>query len=145
MKTFKIYTCGAMRGRSLEKSMEWRKSIAKKIEELSIRNILFVHPPLYYNYDFENHKSEREVMEWELSQVASSDIVIVNNDGLDTSVGSLVEMGAIQAINMFGQKHIFVVGLGKEDEFHPWIKEMCLRIEENESDLAEFIAQYLLI
>ena len=55
-----------------------------------------------------------------------------------------MELGAVQGNNRFGDKHIFVVGLGKGDGIHPWIKESCFRIEDVYANATGYIVEYLL-
>lgn len=142
----KIYTCGKMSGISFQEQMEWRLRIEGEVKKwLDFgQGVKFVHPPMFYNYEENYQKSEREILEWEMAQVHDCDIVIVNLDGIDSTVGSHMELGAVQGINRFGDKHIFVVGLGKDDGLHPWIKESCIRIEDDYAKAAEYIVEYLL-
>lgn len=134
-----------MNGIPYEEQMEWRKSVESELVRCGGRdNFEFIHPPRFYNYEQKQHQSEREILEWEMAQVHDSDIVVVNLNQIDTTIGSHMELGAVQAINMFGDKHIFVIGIGKAENLHPWIKEVCMRIEENESDAALYIKDYLL-
>lgn len=142
----KIYTCGKMSGISFQEQMEWRLRIEGEVKKwLDFgQGVKFVHPPMFYNYEENYQKSEREILEWEMAQLHDCDIVIVNLDGIDSTVGSHMELGAVQGINRFGDKHIFVVGLGKDDGLHPWIKESCIRIEDDYAKAAEYIVEYLL-
>lgn len=145
----KIYTCGRMSGIPFQKQMAWRRNIEHLIRNrlsFSGKDATFVHPPLYYNYDEERHYSEREIMEWELSQVRDCDILIVNIDGLAKSIGSHFEMAMAYAVNHFGGKHISVIGINENnEEMHPWIKESFLRVEDSLSDAADYIVDYLII
>ena len=147
MKEIKIYTCGKMSGTSFEKQMEWRKNLETLVREKYDGNdaIKFIHPPLYFNYEHTQHKTEREILDWEMKQLHDSDIVVVDFDGIDTTTGSHMELGAVQGINRFGDKYIYVVGVGKEEDLHPWIKETCIRIEDTFPDIAQYIVEYLLI
>lgn len=142
----KIYTCGKMSGISFIEQMMWRSRIESEIKSSLDcgQSVKFIHPPLYYNYEENNHKTEREILEWEMTQVHDCDILIVNLDGIEDTTGSHMELGAVQGINRFGDKHIYVVGLGKSDNLHPWIKESCIRIEEDYAKAAEYIVEYLL-
>lgn len=142
----KIYTCGKMSGISFIEQMMWRSRIESEIKSSLDcgQSVKFIHPPLYYNYEENNHKTEREILEWEMTQVHDCDILIVNLDGIEDTTGSHMELGAVQGINRFGDKHIFVVGLGKPENLHPWIKESCIRIEEDYAKAAEYIVEYLL-
>lgn len=147
MKEYKIYTCGKMSGISYENQMYWRKKIELFVnrEYDGSDKVKFIHPPLFFNYESSSHKTEREILEWEMKQLHDCDIVIVNLEGIDSTIGSHMELGAVQGINRFGDKYIYVVGLGKEDNLHPWINESCMRIENSYSDLAKYIAEYLLV
>ena len=146
MKEFKIYTCGRMNGLSYEEQMKWRNAIQEAIELRTDRKVTFIHPPLYYGYHADLHKSEREVKEWELKQVCESDVVIVNLDGVMQSVGSQMELGTVCGANIVSNKQIMVVGFGKSQEsVHPWIELSMIRYEEDIIDAADYIAKYLLV
>lgn len=147
MKEFKLYTCGKMSGISYEKQMKWRNDIEMLIRSAYDGNakLTFIHPPLFFNYDNIYHKTEREILEWEMKQLHDSDIVIVDFDGIESTTGSHMELGAVQGINRFGDRYIYVVGIGDENNIHPWIRETCIRIEKNYSDAANYIKEYLLI
>ena len=147
MKEYKIYTCGKMSGIPFEKQMGWRQALEACVKDKydGSDKIKFIHPPLYFNYEHMMHKSEREILDWEMMQLHDCDIVIVNLKEIDTTIGSHMELGAVQGINRFGDKYIYVVGIGEDNNLHPWIKETCNRIESNYSDAATYITEYLLI
>lgn len=144
----KIYTSGKMSGLSKKESMVWRNEIEKSINLYKAYDCFapkFIHPPMFFNYEEENHKSQREIFEWEISAVINCDIVILNLDGVKESIGTHMELGAIASANRLG-KDIKVVAVGKiPDDLHPWIECSWLRHEENLSDAAVYIADYLLI
>lgn len=147
MKEYKIYTCGKMSGTTFEKQMKWRKNLEELVNEKYDGNdrIKFIHPPLFFNYEHMQHKTEREILDWEMKQLHDCDVVVVDFDGIDSTIGTHMEIGAVQGINRFGDKYIYVVGVGEEKKLHPWIKESCMRIENNLDDLAQYIAEYLVI
>lgn len=147
MKEYKIYTCGKMSGIPFEQQMQWRKSLEAFARDKydGSDKIKFIHPPLYFNYEHMMHKTEREILDWEMMQLHECDIVVVNLEGIDSTVGSHMELGAVQGINRFGDKYIYVVGIGEDNNLHPWIKETCNRIESNYSDAATYIIEYLLV
>ena len=147
MKEYKIYTCGKMSGIPFEKQMNWRQALEMLVKDKydGYYKIKFIHPPLYFNYEHMMHKSEREILDWEMMQLHDCDIVIVNLEGINSTVGSHMELGAVQGINRFGDKYIYVVGIGDDNNLHPWIKETCNRIESNYSDAATYITEYLLV
>lgn len=145
-KTFKIYTVGKMKNISFQEQMEWRNDIATLIKNRTEQSLDFIHPPMFYNYEQKDYKTEQEVKDWELNQVKSSDILIVNLDGINDSIGSHFELCTAELINSIKDKHIFIIGIGKSKEpIHPWI-ELCLfRQEDNYEDAADYIVNYLLI
>lgn len=148
-KEFKIYTVGKMKGISIKEQNAWRMEIEEAIKyhtDMLDIPVQFVHPSWFYEYDRAFHKTEREVYEWELNQLADSDIVIVNLDGIEDSVGSHMELGFIEALNQYSQRHIYVIAIGKmPEDLHPWLKEVVFRHETNIEDAAEYIVDYLLV
>lgn len=152
LKPTKIYTVGKMHGVPLSEQRMWRikieNAIKRELDRRSIdwSNISFINPPDFYNYEENNHKSEREVKEWELSQVMDSDILIANLKGINDSVGSHFEIATAGAVNALGQKHIFIMGIGKLEGFvHPWIIDSFIRIEEDYLAAVNYIVDYLLV
>lgn len=145
MKNFKIYTCGRMHGIPYAKQMIWRKELQFAIECRTKQNVTFIHPPEFYGYHEKLHKSEQEVMNWEMQQICDSDIVVVNLDEIESSVGSHMELGVACGANLSSGKHINIVSFGNEENIHPWLSLCSLRHEDNVNDLADYIATYLLI
>jgi len=134
-----------MAGLSYEEQMGWRKEIEHLIKQKTEANITFIHPPTYYRYDKTEHKSEREVKDWDLNQVKDSDIVIVNLSDIDDSVDTYYKLGVIDSMNSFGYRHIYVIGVGKSNANHPLINLTLLRQEDNFEDAAEYVVNYLLL
>ena len=150
--SYRIYTAGKMAGLSSYDQMEWRKRIeisvrhAADIVGISQSEIEFIHPPMFYQYGKTNFQSEREVKDWDLNQVRNSDIVIVDLDTVETSTGTHYELGMVDAVNSFGNKHIFVIGIGGENKvLHPWIEDTLHRREVDYDDAADYIVNYLLV
>lgn len=137
-----------MGGLSFEQQMKWRTQVEdlinNKISNYNIK-VKFIHPPMFYRYGKNWHKNEREVMEWDLSQVKDSDIVIVDLSTISSSIGTHIELGVIEAMNEFGYKHIHVIGVGEPDTDHPWIPLCALRIEDTVEKAIEYIVDYLLV
>lgn len=152
MKQFKIYTAGKMSGLDYYDQMEWRQNIERAVRRVaedrgvSYSDIFFVHPPRYYQYGENLHQSEKEVKDWELNQIRTCDIVIVDLDTIDTSIGTHYELATADAMNSFGDKHVFVIGVGgASKELHPWIEDTLHRRETDYYDAAEYIVNYLLV
>lgn len=152
MKDFKIYTCGKMNGLTLSQQMIWRKDIEYYIrsgyEDIHGRNsnITVINPPDYFNYDDASHKTEKEIFEWELGQVCSSDVVIVNLDGISDSIGSHMEIGAVLGACISSGRNIKIVAIGEiPQNIHPWIELSWFRHEKDLKDAAKYIVDYLLV
>lgn len=144
MKTFKVYTAGKMSGLSYDEQIGWRLELEHLVRTVS-DNVIFVHPPHYYRYDAELHKTEREAMVWDLSQIRDSDIVVVNLENIGDSIGTHMELGFIEAMNQMSTKHIHLIGFGKPYVEHPWLNEVLLRREDTLKQAAAYISAYLLV
>lgn len=147
MRRFKIYTAGKMGGLRLIDQIEWRLNFETALQKAydGSCEIACVHPPLYYRYDEQFHRTEREVMQWDLSQIRDSDIVVIDLNTISDSIGTHMELGYIEAMNQFGDHHIYVIGIGKPNANHPWLNEVVFRTEETVEAAALYIAEYLLV
>lgn len=146
----KIYTCGKMTGLSYEKQMKWRNEFREYLYEYldlycnTIRDIIIINPPNFYSNNCKA-SNQREIQEWEINQVVDSNILLVNLEDLETSIGSLIEIGVAHGVNCSGNKHIYIVGIGHlPDDVHPWIKNSFIHVEPNAKSAADYIAYYLL-
>ena len=88
----KIYLSGAMGcylGTKEEGYAEsWRKETEKEFQ-LTNSNFNIFNPTRYYNYN--EHSDGKEVMRYELNQLKTSDILLVNLKDVDSSVGTIEE------------------------------------------------------
>lgn len=142
---FKIYTAGKMSGISFGQQMDWRNKVERELLKLTDEPVKFIHPPLYFNYECDLHKTEAEIKTWELNQIRDCDIVVANLNGIDSTIGTHFELGFVDAVNTFGNKHIYVVGIGDGKNLHPWIELSMLRIEPTIEAACSYISEYLLI
>jgi len=102
-------------------------------------------PTMYYKYDADLHKTEKEVMNFDLNNLRSSDLVLVNLKDITKSEGTIQEL-------MFAWlNHIPIIGFcdSKDGEMpedirtlHPWIVEEIDRIEYGDKAL-EFALDYI--
>ena len=149
MREILVYTCGNMGETTFDEQIAWRTKIEnlvqKTISGYVIPKVTFIHPPIYYNYEEKNHKTEREILDWEMMQLHKCDVLVVNFDKINTTTGSHMELGAVNGINRFGDKYIFVIGFGKTNGVHPWILESCNRIEDTVEDVASYISNYIAV
>ena len=143
MKTYKIFTACKMGGLSYDEQMKWRKDFETILRSRCNKSLIFVHPPMFYQYGDETN--EREAREWEINQLKDSDIVVVNLTTIADSIGTHIELGIIKAMNEFGYKHIHLIGVGEPNVSHPWIQMGMLRQESTLEDAADYISTYLLL
>lgn len=141
METVKIYLSGAMGSLSFEEQSKWRKKIINAIKYGDYdcsKNAAFFNPVDYYNFKEKNHKTEREVVEFDLNALRNSDLVIVNfNDPL--SLGTCAELAIAYELK------IPVVGINKDGfELHPWLLEFTTRMCESIKEAVEYVVNFYL-
>ena len=78
-----------------------------------------------------------------LGGTTTSDIVIVNLDGLNTSDGTKQELHDTNY-----HKKIPVIAFGERrlyEDLHPWVKDDITRVEENAQDVVNYIRDFYMI
>lgn len=141
MKELKIYLGGKMSGLTFFEMNKWRMDIKKQliISASDICNVRVINPVDYYNFDNIRHKTEEEVMDYDLDHVKSSDILIINLDKVQTSPGTIVE------IHTAWELGIPVLAFGNSNNLHPWIKRMIRRIDTTLEELVEYIRDFYFV
>ena len=140
--TIKIYLAGQMSNLTYDQMNSWRvelKHMLLKSAEMSGVKIKVINPVDYYNFQNPRHKTEREVMDYDLNHVKSSDIVIVNLYGLNDSRGTGHEI--YEAF----RSGIPVLAFGNIYEYknvHPWDKECITRVDWTKEELIEYITDF---
>ena len=141
METVKIYLAGGMTGLSLEEQMKWRKRFVDALTiqfEGTRKKPEIFNPPKYYSPSTYAHKSEKEVMEFELAQLRKSDVIVVNFN-VPQSIGTAMELIVAK------ENKIPVIGLNESlFMLHPWLEECCTRICDNFRELVEHIVDFYL-
>lgn len=139
----KVYTCGAMKNKTTEEAMAWRNELENCLNMSGVVTSVF-KPPKFYNYDNLKHQSEAEIKEFELAKLRESDVLVVELDGIESSVGSCMELGYANAMNDFGNKHIFIIAYNNTGKnVHPWVIDSCIRVEDSLEDIAYYIVNYV--
>lgn len=110
---------------SFEEQSKWRKNISEAIKTEgcdSEKKASVFNPVNYYNFEINSHKSEKEIMEFDLYNLRNSNLVIVNfND--EKSIGTAMEIMLAKEYN------IPVIAFGAGDkQIHPWLTECCTRV-----------------
>lgn len=141
MQEYKIYLAGSMCGSTWEEQTKWRQQVREAIlfenyEYTKKPN--FFNPTQFYNFEEKRHKSESEVMEFDLYNLRSSNLVVVNFNN-PSSIGTAME------IMLAKELRIPILGLNKDKkELHPWIECSCNRIFDGMRDLVNHIVEFYL-
>lgn len=136
-----VYLAGGMTGLTYEEQIHWREQIEKRLSgtyKSELYNVHTINPVKYYNFEEKRHKTEREVMNFDLHKVRSANLVIV--DFFDSkSLGTMAELAVAH------EHHIPIIGLNEEDnQLHPWQECMCERIFNKMDDLLDYVAEFYL-
>mgnify|MGYP000844200546 FL=1 len=137
-----IYLAGKMAGLSIEEQTTWRKFVAAELDKYSdIANYKtnVISPCDYFNFEEPRHQNEQEVMKFDLNLVRDSDIVIVNTNGLNTSIGSVIE------VYEAWKNNIPVIAYDERGDYnliHPWLKCCFTRVESCVMDMCEYIKDF---
>lgn len=140
METVKIYLSGSMSGVSFEEQSKWRHKVMDAINHQyeHEKKVSFFNPVAYYNTKDGQHKSEKEVMEFDLYNLRSSDLIIVNFNNI-WSIGTAMELMLAK------EMHIPVIGWNSSgEELHPWLSECTTRLCDNLRDTVEHVVNFYL-
>ncbi len=135
-----------MSGLSFEEMNNWRQELKVQLQlsaEISGYQIQVINPVDFYNFEERKHQSEDEVREYDIAHVISSDIIIVNLDGLSSSDGTKIELHDAKYHN-----HIPVIAFGSielYDRLHPWVKANITRVESNMENVIRYIQEFYMI
>lgn len=143
MDKMKIYLAGKMGGLSFKEMNDWRDDAFQKLlkqSEMYSTKLDIINPVLYYNFEEKRHQTEIEVEEFDLAHVISSDIIIVNLDGLSNSIGTIIELHDAHyhhkiPVIAFGDKELY-------NNLHPWVKNDITRVENNIDDAVAYIRDF---
>lgn len=140
METVKIYLSGGMGNLSFEEQSKWRSQLIDAITYNydCEKKPLFFNPVNYYNFKEVRYRSEREVMEFDLSNLRNSNLVIVNfND--PKSIGTAMELMLAK------ERNIPIIGFGVDEQIvHPWLLECCTRVCQSLREAVEHIVEFYL-
>lgn len=146
MKKLKIYLAGKMSGLPFEEMNSWRQNLKMQLElaaHISGYQIQVINPVDYFNFEEKKYQSEIEVEEYDLAHVVSSNIIIVNLDGLSSSDGTKIELHDAHYHN-----RIPVIAMGNSKQYadlHPWIRNDITRVEETMEDVVRYIQEFYMI
>lgn len=136
MKKVKVFLSGKIGSLSFTEMNGWRENIKNKLlveSQYYNCDVEVINPVDYYNTLEDRHQTENEVMNFDLNHVISSDIIIVNLDGLNSSDGTKIEI-----FQAYYNHRIPVIAFGDKELFynlHPW-QQMCITRVESDIDSA---------
>lgn len=141
MESVRIYLSGGMGSLSFEEQSKWRSQVINAIkygEYHCEKNAVFFNPVNYYSFEEDRHRSEREIVEFDLNALRNSNLVIVNfND--PNSLGTCAELAIAY------EKKIPVIGINKNNaELHPWLTEFTTRMCESLREAVEHVVDFYL-
>lgn len=146
MNELKIYLAGKMSGLSFDEMNTWRQKVKNRLSlvaEASNYKIQIIKPVDYFNFEEKRNQSEEEVKNFDLTHVITSDIIIVNLEGLNTSDGTKIELHDAKynhkiPVIAFGDKQLY-------ENLHPWVKLNITRVEETIEDVINYISEFYMI
>lgn len=135
-----------MSGLSFDEMTLWRKKLKNLLlsaAEITNYQIQVINPVDFYNFEEKIYQSEIEVEEYDLAHVVSSDIIVVNLDGLSSSDGTKIELHDAKYHNKipviaFGDRQLY-------EDLHPWIKVNITRVENTIEDVVKYIQEFYMI
>ena len=146
MKYLKIYLAGKMSGLTYEEMNSYRVELKKQLllaAESTDYAITVINPVDFYDFEEVRYQSEAEIEDYDMAHVISSDIVIVNLEGLSSSDGTKFELRDANYHNKipviaFGDKQLY-------DNLHPWVKRNITRVESSINDVVDYIKDFYMI
>ena len=140
-KNVSIYLAGGMGDISFEEQTKWRIQIKEAIlygfYEYTYKP-LFFSPPMYYNFEEQNHNTEKEVMNFDLNRLRNSDLVIVNFN-VPNSIGTAMEVAIAY------EHRIPIIGINEDKyELHSWLEESVTRMCCNMKEAIRHVVDYYL-
>lgn len=144
MKNYQIYLCGGM-GKfgkdNFEEGNKWRTYCKNTLETCECNyNVSAINPNSYFNFldEPKRYKTQREVMEFDLHRLRTSDLVIANFNDM-YSLGSMAELAIAY------ERKIPIVGLDiNKQDLHPWEVEMCNRIFDDIDEMLDYVEDFYL-
>lgn len=121
----------------------WRQILKNKLylaAEMTNCKIQVINPVEFYNYEEKRHQSEDEIEDYDLAHVISSDIIIVNLEGLNSSDGTKIEIHDGNYHNKipviaFGNRRLY-------ENLHPWVKRDITRVEESIDEVVKYVQEF---
>lgn len=120
--------------------IEWRKAATDYIDFSSTYSV--INPSDCFSYFVKEHKTEREIMRYELRAVKNASAVLVNIKDIEKSVGTINEviyawLNDVPVIGFYDDKDVQETDI--IHKLHPWLFEQIDRIFVGENAMYEGI------
>ncbi len=142
MRELVIYECGAMSGLTFAQMNTWReyfKIAITNVAESIGKKIRVVNPVDYYNFREPKHKTQLEIMQFDLLKVRESNIIVVNLEKLSTSIASSIECYEAYKLG------IPVLAFGSDEDYeklHPWVQCCITRHDKDYRECINYIRDF---
>lgn len=140
MSALKIYLAGQCKGLP-DGGKEWRDQITEQLNTVASwcgKDVSVFNPTKYFSYAEKRHKTQKQVKDYYFSQIAKCDLVLLNCDGTDVSIGTAQEV-------QFAVDHnVPVIGFGLNN-IYPWITEVdCQVVFESMHEAVDYVRDFYL-
>lgn len=139
-KKFTVYEAGGMSGLDFETMNAWRVNAKRLLRIASDNQIHIINPVNHYNFNMNpNTYTESEVKKFDLQMVKTSDLILVNLDLSNGSIGTAMEL--CMAHDVWDKP---VIGYGKQKS-HPWFELCVTKRCETLEQAVDYIINYYFI
>lgn len=140
-----IYLAGKMSGLCKNDYCRWRSELTNALMIkacLLDSSIQVINPSDYFDFDNMDRHLEKEVMQFDLNMVRQSDIVIVNVNGVSSSIGTAIELYEANQLNI---PVIAYTEGDVVDDIHPWIENCFSTVQMNKDELVDYIHDFYMV
>lgn len=140
-----IYLAGKMSGLNKNDYCKWRSELTDALIDKSFlvgSSIQIINPTDYFDFEDMDMHLEKEVMQFDLNMVRQSDIVIVNVNGVSSSIGTAIELYEANRLNI---PVIAYTEGDVVDDIHPWIENCFSTVQMNKDELVDYIRDFYMV
>ena len=140
-----IYLAGKMSGLNKNDYCKWRSELTNVLMIkacLLDSSIQVINPSDYFDFDNMDRHLEKEVMQFDLNMVRQSDIVIVNVNGVSSSIGTAIELYEANRLNI---PVIAYTEGDVADDVHPWIENCFSTVQMSKDELIDYIRDFYMV
>lgn len=141
MDVLKVYLAGQCKGLE-DGGKEWREKITEQLDTVAKwcgSDVKVFNPTKYFSYAEKRHKTQKQVKDYYLHQLSKCDVVLLNCEGTDVSVGTA------QEVQYAVDHNIPVIGFG-QNNMYPWISEVdCQVVFDSMHEAVDYIRDFYLV